>query len=230
MGEVNSARVVLAHGRGDLGEVTSVETVLAYDRDLIQTDPLLDIPRCVRTRGSSGDPKVVEDPGGSPWILRSHWGPGGPSIDHVIMKGARRRYPEIVSGPWCIYTLRSHGNPEVLRDVMTPMRLKLHRGFTRRGSNFFFIFETLKPHRNPEGAYSAFLGKTNTGTCLDFHSTARKLATIKFLCCILLLQKVTDRLRGCWCGCYDPSARLRCFPRLEKQDFNCSLYFKVLLQ
>ncbi|KAF2598378.1 hypothetical protein F2Q68_00008436 [Brassica cretica] len=26
------------------GEVTSVETVLAYDRDLIQTDPLLDIP------------------------------------------------------------------------------------------------------------------------------------------------------------------------------------------
>ncbi|KAF3510335.1 hypothetical protein F2Q69_00006653 [Brassica cretica] len=30
--------------------------------------------------------------------------------------------------------------------------------------------------------------------------------------------------RGCWCGCYDPSARLRCFPRLEKQDFDCSLY------
>ncbi|KAH0879207.1 hypothetical protein HID58_066601 [Brassica napus] len=55
MGEVISARVVLAHGRGDLGvgrprpwargEVTSVEMVLAYDRDLIQTDPLLDIPR-----------------------------------------------------------------------------------------------------------------------------------------------------------------------------------------
>uniref|UniRef100_A0A0D3E9M7 Uncharacterized protein n=1 Tax=Brassica oleracea var. oleracea TaxID=109376 RepID=A0A0D3E9M7_BRAOL len=55
MGEVTMARVVLAHGRGDLGagrprpwargEVTSVEMVLAYDRDLIQTDPLLDIPR-----------------------------------------------------------------------------------------------------------------------------------------------------------------------------------------
>ncbi|KAF3501970.1 hypothetical protein F2Q69_00043911 [Brassica cretica] len=28
-----------------MGEVTSVETALAYDRDLIQTDPLLDIPR-----------------------------------------------------------------------------------------------------------------------------------------------------------------------------------------
>ncbi|KAF2545300.1 hypothetical protein F2Q70_00022199 [Brassica cretica] len=55
MGGVTSARVVLAHGRGDLGvgrprpwvrgEVTSVETVLSYDRDLIQTDPLLDIPQ-----------------------------------------------------------------------------------------------------------------------------------------------------------------------------------------
>ncbi|KAF2600452.1 hypothetical protein F2Q68_00008423 [Brassica cretica] len=55
MDEVTSARVVLAHGRGDLGagrprpwargEVPSVETVLVYDRDLIQTDPLLDIPQ-----------------------------------------------------------------------------------------------------------------------------------------------------------------------------------------
>ncbi|KAF2606603.1 hypothetical protein F2Q68_00044664 [Brassica cretica] len=31
-----------------MDEVTSVETVLAYDRDLIQTDPLLDIPRIDR--------------------------------------------------------------------------------------------------------------------------------------------------------------------------------------
>ncbi|KAF3586949.1 hypothetical protein F2Q69_00030896 [Brassica cretica] len=55
MGEVTSMRVVLYHGRGELGagrprpwargEVTSVETVLAYDRDLIQTDPLPNIPR-----------------------------------------------------------------------------------------------------------------------------------------------------------------------------------------
>ncbi|KAF3581436.1 hypothetical protein DY000_02031517 [Brassica cretica] len=36
--------------------------------------------------------------------------------------------------------------------------------------------------------------------------------------------------RGCWCGCYDPSARLHCFPRLEKQEFDCSMYFTVLLQ
>ncbi|KAF3563936.1 hypothetical protein DY000_02015127 [Brassica cretica] len=54
MGEVTSARVVLAQGRGDLGsssprgEVTWVETVLAYDQDIIQTDPFLDIPRIDR--------------------------------------------------------------------------------------------------------------------------------------------------------------------------------------
>ncbi|KAF2615530.1 hypothetical protein F2Q70_00011690 [Brassica cretica] len=42
--------------------------------------------------------------------------------------------------------------------------------------------------------------------------------------------EVTDMVRGCWCGCYDTSARLRCFARLEKQGFNCSMYFTVLLQ
>ncbi|KAF3497711.1 hypothetical protein DY000_02053554 [Brassica cretica] len=61
---------------------------------------------CVRNRGSSRDPEVVEEPGGSPWILRSYSGPEG-------------------------FSLRSGdriGNPEVLRDVMTPMRSRLHRG------------------------------------------------------------------------------------------------------
>ncbi|KAF3537805.1 hypothetical protein F2Q69_00024372 [Brassica cretica] len=75
MGEVTSARVVLARGRGDLcaghprpwarGEVTSVETVLAYDRDLIQTDPLLDIPRSSKKKtspqSSSGNPCTNEE-------------------------------------------------------------------------------------------------------------------------------------------------------------------------
>ncbi|KAF3513908.1 hypothetical protein F2Q69_00006850 [Brassica cretica] len=50
-----------------------------------------DPPSDPLTRRSSGDPKVVEDSGGSPWILRSLWGPGGPSLDLGIMTGARRR-------------------------------------------------------------------------------------------------------------------------------------------
>ncbi|KAF3545242.1 hypothetical protein DY000_02007696 [Brassica cretica] len=31
-----------------------------------------------RDTGSARDPKVMEEPGGSPWILRSYWRPGGP--------------------------------------------------------------------------------------------------------------------------------------------------------
>ncbi|KAF3545401.1 hypothetical protein DY000_02005536 [Brassica cretica] len=47
-----------------MGEVTSVETVLAYDRDLIQTDPLLDIPRfasaknCIDSVVTGFDPNI----------------------------------------------------------------------------------------------------------------------------------------------------------------------------
>ncbi|KAF2580992.1 hypothetical protein F2Q68_00004962 [Brassica cretica] len=32
------------------------------------------------------------------------------------------------------------------------------------------------------------------------HSSARKLATIKFSCCMRLLQEATIRFRGCWYG------------------------------
>ncbi|KAF3552177.1 hypothetical protein DY000_02007779 [Brassica cretica] len=44
----------------------------------------------MRTRGSSGDPEVVEEPGGSPWILRSFWRPGSsprPSGDRIRTLG-----------------------------------------------------------------------------------------------------------------------------------------------
>ncbi|KAF2589190.1 hypothetical protein F2Q70_00038512 [Brassica cretica] len=47
---------------------------------------------------------------------------------------------------------------------------------------------------------------------------------------LCLPRKDYYRLRACWCGCYDPSVRLHFFPRLEKQGFDCSLYFTVLLQ
>ncbi|KAF3572705.1 hypothetical protein F2Q69_00059551 [Brassica cretica] len=133
----------------------------------------------IRTRRSPGNPEVFLDHEGTRrfslrfgdhnWSPETIWEPGDSLIG-----------PETVVGTW-----RSHGNPEVLRDVMTPMCLRQHRGsilFLR------FIFRTLRPYRKPEvlpqilrpllgtlrlygnleGPYSAFLGKTTTGTCLDF--------------------------------------------------------------
>ncbi|KAL0759212.1 hypothetical protein Bca101_075362 [Brassica carinata] len=67
------------------------------------------------------------------------------------------------------------------------------------------------------GPYSAFVGKTTTGTCSNFAFCRSEASTIEFLCCILLLKEVTNRLRGFWYGCKDPSAKLCCFPRLDKQ-------------
>ncbi|KAF2549383.1 hypothetical protein F2Q70_00022314 [Brassica cretica] len=56
------------------------------------------------------------------------------------------------------------------------------------------------------------------------HSATRKLATTEFICCILLLHEVNIRLRGCWYGCSDPSARLCCFPTRDYEGFNtCTL-------
>ncbi|KAF3574653.1 hypothetical protein F2Q69_00059535 [Brassica cretica] len=95
---------------------------------------------CVRNWGSSRDPEVVKEPGGSPWILRSYSGPEDPET----VSGTRRplrpyRNPEVSSLDPEIFDW----NPEVLEVVMTPMRLRLHRG-----SSFFSIFGTLRPYRN----------------------------------------------------------------------------------
>ncbi|KAF2605884.1 hypothetical protein F2Q68_00043874 [Brassica cretica] len=130
---------------------------------------------------------------GSPWILRSRLGPGcsrhtlrpfiwdpevfslGPGTE----TGARRRSyrvfpldPEIVSGPWCIWTLRSCGDPEV---VWGPGGLDPEiSGWNPEelgGSSLdpeILLIGTRRLWGNPEGLYSAFLGKTATGTCLDF--------------------------------------------------------------
>ncbi|KAL0753415.1 hypothetical protein Bca101_091083 [Brassica carinata] len=91
------------------------------------------------------------------------------------------------------------------------------------------IFGTVKPYRNPEvlpQILRSLLGTRSLSGNPEArllpvpvrisHPAARKLATIKFLCCILLLQEVTDMLKGCWCVYYDPSVRLCCFPRLDK--------------
>ncbi|KAF3550566.1 hypothetical protein DY000_02007202 [Brassica cretica] len=164
------------------------------------------------------DPRIWLEPEGfRDWTLRSFKSTGCSFRSGYHIRTLAYLDPEVSWEP--------EGTRRFFRDVMTPMRLRLHRG-----SSFFFIFGTLRPDRNPKGPYSASLGKATTGTCLDFAFAARKLATIDFICCILLLLEVTDRLRGCWCGCYYPSARLHCFPCLEKQGLDCSMYFTVFLQ
>ncbi|KAF2557476.1 hypothetical protein F2Q68_00015073 [Brassica cretica] len=157
--------------------------------------------------------------------------PGGSLLDLEIVSGTRRSCEDTVFGLRSIDhigTLRSRENPEVLMDyrnpevssldpetfdwnpevlevLMTPMRPRLYRG-----SRFFFeiFFGTLRPYRNPE--VLPWILRSLIGT--------RRLCGNP--------EEVTDKLRGCWCGRYDPSARLRCFPRLEKQGFHCSMYFK----
>ncbi|KAF3607073.1 hypothetical protein DY000_02047836 [Brassica cretica] len=133
-----------------------------------------------------------------------------------IFFGTLRPYrnPEVL--PWILRSLigtrRLCGNPEVLPQMLYigPEILWGTVGFLSRSGVSYGPEVTWEP--------GIFVWIS--------HSAAWKLANIEFLCCILLLQEVTDRLRGCWCGRYDPSARLRCFPRLEKQGFHCSMYFK----
>ncbi|KAF2575838.1 hypothetical protein F2Q70_00002971 [Brassica cretica] len=118
----------------------------------------------MRTQGSSGDPEVLEEPGGPggarrfPLTMRYSFGtlrsflfilgprlePGGgvgirrfydrsgdrgwnPEVSVIVIgPGDRARVhgfpldPEIVSGPWCIWTLRSHENPEAFEAVLEP--------------------------------------------------------------------------------------------------------------
>ncbi|KAF3557917.1 hypothetical protein F2Q69_00013494 [Brassica cretica] len=132
-------------------------------------------------------------------------------------------------------------NPEAIREP-GGSSLDFMRRTRNRLGNLGFPLEIEGSHKDPE-----FLGNPKS---FIFHrdctppslarllpvpvwisySAARKLATIEFLCCILLLQEVTDRLRGCWCGCYDPSARLTLLSTSGEARFDCSLYFTVILQ
>ncbi|KAF2532576.1 hypothetical protein F2Q70_00029232 [Brassica cretica] len=184
---------------------------------------------------------------GSLWILRSRFGPGGPCQTmrsfiwgpEVFFLGPGtetgpegdvgiRRFSSQIRRSWleprglcgCDWTLRSHKSAGLFLRSEDRIGTLVHldpevawepRGCTEVLTSFYL--------RNPEGPYSVFLGKTTTGTCLDSHSAARKLATIEFLFCILLMQEVTDRLRGCWCGCYDPSARLTLLSTSGKAGF-----------
>ncbi|KAF2610564.1 hypothetical protein F2Q70_00011940 [Brassica cretica] len=142
---------------------------------------------------------------------------------------------------------RSHGKPKVFRDVMTSMRPRLHRGCTGVLASFV-IFRTLRLYRNPRVLPEIFdrnpeaIGEPG-GTVLRLpkQDSYRYLFGFRILLLgswplsssdvvFYFCRKSLTGLRECWCGCYDPSAMLRSFPRLEKQDFDCSMYFTVLFQ
>ncbi|KAF3514252.1 hypothetical protein F2Q69_00005852 [Brassica cretica] len=111
--------------------------------------------------------------------------------------------PEIVSGPWCLHldpeVAWEPGDPKIFD--WNPEVLEVEPGDYSLDPEIF--------DWNPEA-----IGEPG-GTVLRL---PRQDYYRKSLTCF----------RGCWCGCYDPSARLRCFPRLEKQDFDCSMYFTVV--
>ena len=77
-----------------------------------------------------------------------------------------------------------------------------------------------------QGPYSTFLGKTTTGTCLDF--TFCRLEAGHYQ--VHMLYSTSAVLEGGGVSVMTYVPGLRCFPRLEKQDFDCSMYFTVLLQ
>ncbi|KAF3540226.1 hypothetical protein F2Q69_00022845 [Brassica cretica] len=166
------------------------------------------------------DPEVLWEPGGSPFDPEIVSRPGGHVVTRRFFLG-----PEILFG-----NRRLSKDPKVVWEpggCSRPGGRFEPGGYSGPGvsSRPGGHFEPENRSKNPEylvlhGPYSAFLGKTTTVPVRISHSATRKLATIEFLCCILLLHEVTDRLTGCWCGCYDPSAKLCCFPRMEKQGMD----------
>ncbi|KAF2554072.1 hypothetical protein F2Q68_00034531 [Brassica cretica] len=141
-----------------------------------------------------------------------------------------------------IWTLRSHGNPEVLSDAVwepggldskifdwNPEVLEVEpEGSSSDPETFGRNPEAIgEPggtvFRLPRQGYYRYLFGFRI---LPLGSWSLSSSYDVFYFC----RKSLTGFRGCWCGCCDPRARLHCFPRLEKQDFDCSMYFTVLLQ
>ncbi|KAF3498439.1 hypothetical protein DY000_02052842 [Brassica cretica] len=183
------------------------------------------------------------------WGLREDpgvvWGPRGRggarrfSLDPEIVFGARRplrpyRNPKVSSldpeiFDWNPDVLKA-GNPKVLLQILYigPEIVWGTLGFLFRsgvcirtrsslGSRNILLFAGTVL-RLPRQGYYRYL----FGFCiLPLGSWPLSSSYVVLYFC----RKSLTGFRGCWCGCYDPSARLRCFPRLEKQDFDCYLYF-----
>ncbi|KAF3564198.1 hypothetical protein DY000_02015826 [Brassica cretica] len=181
---------------------------------------------CQTTRSFILDPEVFSLGPGTETGARGRIRVQGCSLD-----------PEIVSGPLCTRILRSCGNPEASEVVLEPRGLDpeivVWNPEEPRGSSLDpEIFDW-----NPE----AIGEPRGTVLCLPMQDYYRYL----FGFCILPLgiwpisssyvvfyfcRKSLTCLKGAGVGVVTQVPGLRCFPRLEKQDLDCSLCFTVLLQ
>ncbi|KAF3561676.1 hypothetical protein DY000_02014426 [Brassica cretica] len=195
------------------------------------------------TRRLHEDPGIIED-GGTNALLGSLdrvWNPEE-SGDSRIRSGDRGLNPEVsVIGPggqsyYAFEGVLEPGglDPESLvgtrrffEVVMTPMRPRLHRGVrTRTRSslgtrNVLFFAGTVL--RLPRQVYYRYLFGFRI---LPLGSWPLSSSYAVFYFC----RKSLTGLEGAGVGVMTQVPGLRCFPRLEKQDLDCFLYFTVLLQ
>ncbi|KAF2561836.1 hypothetical protein F2Q70_00016939 [Brassica cretica] len=122
------------------------------------------------TRRLHEDPRVAEEPGDSPEIIleirrplrpygnpETTYEPGGSSLDPEIFDWN----PEAIGEPGGSSLDFIHRTRNQVGNLGFPLEIGgLHKGPGFLGNPKYLVFS--------QGLYSVFLGKTTTGTCLDF--------------------------------------------------------------
>ncbi|KAF2569151.1 hypothetical protein F2Q68_00026031 [Brassica cretica] len=146
--------------------------------------------------------------------------------------------PEIVSGPIglvgtrrLLWTRRSLGNTEVPLDPKVVLNPELYKNLE------VYLFQALRSFQDPETAW----GPEGTVLRLPRQDYSWYLFGFRILpvgswplsssyAVFYFCRKSLTGLEGVGVGVMTQLPGLRCFPRLEKQDLDCSMYFTVLLQ
>ncbi|KAF3512552.1 hypothetical protein F2Q69_00005602 [Brassica cretica] len=190
----------------------------------------------MRTWGSSGDPEVLGPrlgPGGDIGIRRFY----DKSGDRGLNPEVAQEYmvfpldPEIVSGPWCIWTLRSHGYPEAFEAVLEPggldPEIAVWNPEEPGGSSLDPEIFDWKPEAigEPEGTVLRLSRQDYYRYLFGFRilplgSWPLSSSYDVFYFC----RKSLTGLAGAGVCVMTQVPGLRYFPRLEKQDLDCSLY------
>ncbi|KAF3501704.1 hypothetical protein F2Q69_00042173 [Brassica cretica] len=112
--------------------------------------------------------------------------------------------PEIVSRPWCTWTLRSHGNPKIGGSHKDPEFLE---------NPECFVFAGTVLHLPRQDYYRYLFGFS----ILPLGSWPLSSSYVVFYFC----RKSLTCLDGAGVGVMTQVPSLRCFPLLEKQDLDC---------